>query len=227
MADQLPPITVHQFGQEREPIVQIDAFSGMVDALRQRAMEADWQPGGAAYPGIRAWCEPDYLDRRRDLVFSALQNVFGFTRGVQLDACTFSLVTTPPARLTPIQRIPHYDNAAGELIAVMHYLQGPQSGGTAFYRHRRTSFETITPSREAAYGAAQARDAAEHGDPPAAYFHGDDPRYELIGEVEAQPDRFIMYRGRALHSGVIPADQPLADDPATGRLTINMFLRGR
>ena len=227
MADTLPPITVHQFGKEREPIVQIDAFSGTVDTLRQRAKDADWQPGGAAYPGIRAWCEPDYLDRRRDLVFSALQNVFGFRQGVQLDASTFSLVTTPPADLSPIQRVPHYDNAAGELIAVMHYLLGPETGGTAFYRHRRTGFETITPEREAAYGEGQRQDAAEHGDPSAAYFHGDDPRYELIGEIEARPDRFVMYRGRALHSGVIPAELAPSDDPEKGRLTINMFLRGR
>ena len=48
----------------------------------------------------------------------------------------------------------------------------------------------------------------------------------MIGEVEARPDRLVLYRGRLLHSGVIPAPQALSDDPKTGRLTINMFLRG-
>ncbi|WP_271078616.1 DUF6445 family protein [Aurantiacibacter sp. MUD61] len=222
-----PQVTVHRFGNEAEPVVQIDGFSGMAGELLERGRAATYQDAGAMYPGLRSWCEPDYLDRNRALMFQALQQVFGFRQGISLDVSTFSLVTTPPADLAPIQRIPHYDHGEGNIVAIMHYLLGPETGGTAFYRHKRTGFETITPEREAAYNAGLEADEAEFGLPPEVYYYGDTDRYELIGEVKAQPDRLILYRGRVLHSGVIPEPEKLTTDPATGRLTINMFLTGR
>ncbi len=221
-----PKISVRQMGREGEPLVIIDGFSGMVDQLLQAAYTAQYQHAGASYPGIRSWADPSYLDRRRDLMMQIMQRVFGFTRGVRLDASTFSLVTLNEAELSPLQRIPHYDHASGEVIAVMHYLMGPESGGTAFYRHRRTGFETITPAREASYNAALALDEREHGMPPARFCHGDSDWFEIIDEVEAVPDRLVLYRGRQLHSGVIPDPAVLSSDPRKGRLTINMFLIG-
>ena len=220
-------VTVHRFGNEQQPVVQIDDFSGMADELLERARSATYQDAGASYPGLRAWCEPDYLDRNRELMFAILQQVFGFRQGISLDVSTFSLVTLAPEELAPLQRIPHYDHASGELVAIMHYLLGPETGGTAFYRHRRTGFETITLEREPAYDAALAEDERAYGMPPQGYFHGHGDRYELIGEVEAQPDRLILYRGKLLHSGVIPDPAALSSDPREGRVTINMFLRGR
>jgi hypothetical protein len=221
-----PPVTIRRIGREGEPLVVIDQFSGMVDALLEAAYAAQYQHAGAAYPGIRSWADPSYLDRRRPLMMQIMQRVFGFTQGVRLDASTFSLVTHREADLTPLQRIPHYDHAGGEVVAVMHYLRGPESGGTAFYRHRRTGFETVTPPREATYNAALAQDEREHGMPPARYCYSDSPWFELLDEVEAQPDRLVLYRGRQLHSGVIPDPAALSPDPRAGRLTVNMFLVG-
>ena len=220
-------VTLHRFGREGEPVVQIDHFSGMAEELLAAGRAAKYRAGGAAYPGIRSWCEPAYLDRRRELMFAIMQRVFGFRKGLSCEVSTFSLVTLAEPDLAPLQRIPHYDHSGGELVAVMHYLQGPESGGTAFYRHRRTGFETISEAREAAYGAALAEDERQYGMPEARYHYGDSDRYELIGEVKAEPDRLILYRGRLLHSGVIPDPAKLSDDPAEGRMTINMFLRGR
>ena len=221
-----PLVKVHQFGREREPVVMIDGFSGQAGALLAAARAATYQSGGASYPGIRAWAEPDYLDLRRDLMFAIMQRVFGFSRGIRCEVSTFSLVTLAEADLAPLQRIPHYDHSRGDLVAIMHYLQGPASGGTAFYRHRRTGFETITDAREPDYNAALAADEREYGLPPASYHYGDSLRYTLIGEIEAVPDRLILYRGRLLHSGVIPDPHALSSDPAQGRITINMFMSG-
>ena len=221
-----PKVSVHQMGREGEPLVVIDGFSGMVGDLLEAAYGAQYQHAGAAYPGIRSWADPSYLDQRRDLMMQIMQQVFGFKQGIRLDASTFSLVTLGEHELSPLQRIPHYDHAGGEVIAVMHYLLGPETGGTAFYRHRRTGFETITPAREAAYNAALAQDERAHGMPPARFCHGDTDWFEMIDEVEAQPDRLVLYRGRQLHSGVIPDPSALSSDPKIGRLTINMFLIG-
>jgi hypothetical protein len=219
-------VNVRRMGREGEPLVVIDQFSGIADQLLNAGFASQFRHAGASYPGIRCWADPSYLDRQRELMMRVLQQVFGFKRGVRLDASTFSLATLAEKELSPLQRIPHYDHAGGEVIAVMHYLLGPESGGTAFYRHRRTGFETVTPVREATYNAALAEDEREHGMPPERYCHGNSAWFEMIDEVEAQPDRLILYRGRQLHSGVIPDPARLSSNPKEGRLTINMFLIG-
>lgn len=217
---------MRHMGREGEPLVIIDQFSGISDQLLQAGRTADYQHAGASYPGIRSWADPSYLDMRRPLMMQLMQQVFGFSKGVRLHVSTFSLVTARETELSPLQRIPHYDHASGEVIAIMHYLLGPESGGTAFYRHRRTGFETVTPDREAAYNDGLAKDERQHGMPPYRFCYGDTDWFEMIDEVEAQPDRLILYRGRQLHSGVIPNPAKLSSDPQQGRLTINMFLIG-
>ncbi|MXP30338.1 hypothetical protein GRI94_14800 [Erythrobacter jejuensis] len=226
MAQQQPSVQVHHLGTEKEPLVVIDGFSGRAEALLEAGYRADYRPGGASYPGIRALADPGYLDLRRELMMQVMAQIFGVKRGIRCEASTYSLVTLAERELSPLQRIPHYDHSGEDLIAVMHYLLPPDSGGTAFYRHRRTGFEAITPEREDAYGAATTEDLREFGEPPARYHFGDDERYEMIGAVEARVDRLILYRGRQLHSGIIPAPDQLSDNPRDGRLTINMFLFG-
>lgn len=219
-------ITVERLGREGEPLVIIDNFTGQPERLRQMGIAAHYHPAGVDYPGIRALADPSYLDLRRELMMQVMARVFGLTRGVQCEIAAFSLVTLPPEQLSARQRIPHHDHSDAGRVAIMHYLGGPESGGTAFYRHRRTGFEAITPARETAYAAALAADEREFGPPPPGYPLGDSAAYEQIGAVEARPDRLALYRGRQLHSGIIPDPARLSDNPASGRLTINMFLFG-
>jgi len=219
-------ITVERLGREGEPLVIIDNFTGQPERLRQMGMAAQYHPAGVDYPGRRALADPSYLDLRRELMMQVVSRVFGLTRSINCEIAAFSLVTLAPEKLSPRQRIPHHDHSDAGRVAIMHYLDGPESGGTAFYRHRRTGFEAITPGREAAYAAALAEDEREYGPPPPGYPLGDSAAFEQIGAVEARPDRMALYRGRQLHSGIIPDPAALSDDPATGRLTVNMFLFG-
>ncbi|MXO85921.1 hypothetical protein GRI38_07730 [Altererythrobacter aurantiacus] len=222
-ARQRTTVSVRQLGEEREPVVVIDNFSGMPGQLLETAREARFAPADAFYPGVRAPLDPSYLDRQRGLMIEVMRRVFGFRNEMHVLNASYSIVSSPPDNLEPPQCIPHYDDASGNIIAVMHYLQGRETGGTAFYRHNRTGFECVTPEREAAFHSAKTRDHTEFG-AMTGYHYGDSEAYTMIGEVEAEPDRLVMYRGRLLHSGVIPGDRPLSDDPETGRLTINMFL---
>ncbi|RNJ61953.1 MAG: hypothetical protein EDM03_10610 [Porphyrobacter sp. IPPAS B-1204] len=219
-------ITVERLGREGEPLVIIDNFTGQPERLRAMGTAAQYHPAGVDYPGRRALADPSYLDLRRELMMQVMGRVFGLSRGISCEIAAFSLVTLPPEQLSPRQRIPHHDHSDAGRVAIMHYLDGPDSGGTAFYRHRRTGFEAITPEREAAYAAALAEDERDYGPPPLAYPHGDSDAFEQIGAVEARPDRLALYRGRQLHSGIIPDPAALSDDPAKGRLTVNMFLFG-
>lgn len=219
-------VTVERIGREGEPLVIIDNFTGQPERLRAMGMAAQYHPAGVDYPGRRALADPSYLDLRRDLMMQIMARVFGLGRSIQCEIAAFSLVTLAPDELSPRQRIPHHDHSDAGRVAIMHYLDGPESGGTAFYRHRRTGFEAITPEREVAYAAALMADLHEFGPPPSGYPFGDSDAYEQIGGVEARVDRLALYRGRQLHSGIIPDPARLSDDPAQGRLTINMFLFG-
>ena len=208
-------------------MVQIDCFSGQVSDLLEKGRQAEFAPAGAFYPGLRAPAKPAYLARRNGLMAEVMRRVFGFRDSLRCEAASYSLVTLAKDALSPQQCIPHYDDTGAGIIAVMHYLLGPERGGTAFYRHRRSGFETVSPSRERAYHAALGEDEVEFGAPASGYHYGDSDRFEMIGEVSAAPDRLILYRGRLLHSGIIPEPANLSTDPTQGRLTINMFLEGR
>lgn len=221
-----PSITVSRIGREGNPIVCIDNFSGRVDDLLLAGRAADFRSGGAGFPGMRAAMSPSYLEHNGDQLVRTIVSTFGFRQGIALKRATYSLVCTPERDLSYGQRLPHFDDASGRVVAIMHYLLGPESGGTAFFRHRRTGFESIDSSRVAAYDAALAKDEKEFGEPAAAYHRGNSERFECIAEIDARPDRLIMYRGTTLHSGSIPDPGKLSSDPGKGRLTINMFVKG-
>lgn len=122
------------------------------------------------------------------------------------------------------QRRPHYDASDPNLIALLHFTGDAATGGTAFYRHRRTGFEAILPERAASFEEAVIEDEAAYGALPPQYFYDTDERYEMLGEVAAKPDRMIIFRGRLLHSGHIPLPPGPQTTRENGRLTINTFL---
>ena len=221
---QAAPI-VQQFGQEQEPVVIIDNFCGELDHLIAAGQAARYKPV-LGYPGVRSPANVNYLSPQADRLADVIYKVFGFSTGFRVESCNYSIVNIPPDQLAPNQRIPHYDDAGSDLLALLHYTGGSETGGTAFYRHRRTGYETVNPERQNTYRAALREDDKTYGPPPLEYCYGDNDRYEMIGEIEARPDRMAIYRGRTLHSGIIHSDLPLVADPKRGRLTVNTFVIG-
>lgn len=216
---------IERFGQEREPIIIIDGFCGELDRVVAHGRSANYVPV-QGYPGIRAPANVSYLSPQSEALADILYDHFGFSVGFRAESCNYSIVTTVPEDLRISQRIPHYDDTGANLLALLHYTGTAETGGTAFYRHRRTGFEFITPDRVELYRQALQADDTAFGLPPPQYCYGDSQRYEMIGKVEARPDRMVIYRGRILHSGIIPTNLRLAADPARGRLTINTFVVG-
>lgn len=221
------PYSVEYFGHEKEPIVIIDDFSSHFQFLREQAALKSYQKLGPFYPGIRAQADPSYLNEHMALLKDILIHEFAFANGASLTECAYSLVTTPPADLTPIQCMPHYDGTDDGRLAVLHYLSPSQFGGTAFYRHRKTGYETITEDRFSNYKNTLEEEIADIGLPEKTYINKNTPLFEMIGQIEARPNRCILYRGITLHSGFIPDGATLDTDPAKGRLTINTFLSKR
>jgi hypothetical protein len=219
---------LHRFGEGQHPVVVIDDFTG--DVANVRAIAAALAPfpanQGNYYPGLRRYIRPAdiaayaYAERVLESAATFIGGGFDYNAFDWIEG-SFSIVTTAPDRLTPPQRAPHFDSTDPGYLAVLHYLS--DTPGTAFYRQRQTGIEQVTVNLlDRFVEAARPAAATARG-----YIQGSDGFYEQIGMVEGKADRLVIYRGSMLHSGVIPPDIDLSDDPAKGRLTANLFVQGR
>ena len=215
---------MERLGREGVPLVVIDDFAPDPATLRAEAAASSLSPRGSYYPGVRAPVGPTYLRQVGPLLAAAAKRVFGFAERLAFDRSLFSLTVTPPAALTLAQRLPHIDDVGAGKLAVVHYLVGDAWGGTRFFRHRTTGFETVDATRHPAYLEALGCDLEVHGEPPPEYIVGATPLFEPIGAVDARFNRAIVYPSNLLHCAAIDNVRPLPNEVATGRLTIASFL---
>lgn len=210
-------------GAEREPILQLDDALDAPETLLRAADDLAFAPAfgpTGGYPGLRAPAPRAYVETMVTGLTPAIAATFGLgaIRPVKAD-CAFSIVTLPPDRLSRPQRAPHVDTTDRWQFAILHYLCDARFGGTAFYRHRATGYETVTAEREAAFRTVRAREGESSG-----YVEDGAPWFERIGEVAAAFNRVVVYRSQLLHSGRILAPELLSPDPRRGRLTANIFV---
>ncbi|WP_223030180.1 DUF6445 family protein [Hephaestia mangrovi] len=213
-------------GREREPVVIIDHATGAAESLIDAASRSGFEPAsavGSHYPGLLGPVPRAYVDAMVRFVLPFIEAHFDLGKIAPARARgNFSLVTTPPADLEPEQRMPHIDAADRLQFATVHFLCDEDHGGTGFFRHRATGFETIDRQRLDAYNGALSRETA---DDRAGYQHSTDSRFERIAACEARFDRMLLYRAALLHSGLIEKIPDHAADPRRGRLTGNLFLQ--
>jgi hypothetical protein len=223
---------LRRFGNSQAPVVVIDDFTGdvngvaaLADALRPFPDETD-----SYYPGVRRMideADAEAFAFMQDTCREAAQFIAGAfdLHSFTLLRASFSMVTLRPDQLNPIQRAPHYDSTDPNYLALLLYLRVPPQTGTAFFRQRSTGIERVTDDNTAllvkTFGAEAPRMDSRSG-----YIRGSNPFYEEIGAVEGLPDRLVIYQGSLLHSGIIPDGMVFSADPAVGRLTANLFVRG-
>jgi hypothetical protein len=225
--DWVPSVKVEFIGQEREPVVVVDHCAPDPDALVREAASRDYQPLGAFYPGLRAHAPKAYFESLGPLLAKVTREVFGYRRELKLVRALYSLVATPPADLSLAQRIPHVDTVDDGMIAMLHFLTQEDFGGTSFYRHRATGFETIDHQRHRPYLDALRADFDRHGEPPPGYIAGDTEIFERIAYVPPAYNRALIYRSGLLHCAAVDPRAPLSANPQTGRLTIASFMAAR
>ncbi len=218
---------IHRFGKELTPIVVIDDFSSSPKNLYDTACSSTYGPAGRHYPGIRAPMSPTYLKENDALLKTILSDVFNLKSGASFIECSFSIVTTPPTKLTPIQRIPHFDGTDPNTIALLHYLCPEEDGGTAFYRHKSTNIEHLTAQTLATYDTQIKQDVAKHGLPKPTYFNESDAIFERIGVIPAKFNRMVIYKGINLHSGIILRPENIGQSIEKSRITLNTFMQAR
>lgn len=182
-----------------------------------------------AYPGRRHQIGPgdkasahvvDILGRAAPLIRSHYP-----AESFTVFEASFSLVTTPPQDMSPKQSVPHYDWDNPNYLAIMLHLHDVSGTGTAFYRHLASDLECI--SRDTAPGfrnlvQAELDGQGAHRPYPDARSNA---HYESLFQVEGRFNRLVMYPGCLLHSAYFPPDFDYSSDPATGRLTANVFIQ--
>lgn len=215
-------------GDERTSVIIIDDPIVSTDELvRYATQEAEFSADGEfIYPGIRADLPAEYAQGLGPDLIALISHVYGTPRSYRphLIHQLFSLVTEQPADLQLLQRVPHFDNRSPYYFASVHYLNPGDHGGTGFFRHRPTGYERITDERYESYVQAAQSHMANKGLPAGKYIDASDEHYELIGQVEHRPNRLVLYPSNLLHSGLIRPDRDIDEDPASGRLTANLFL---
>lgn len=144
--------------------------------------------------------------------------------------CRYSIATTLPEALQPLQWLCHRDDVGLDpkmsmQASVLYLFREASLGGTGFY----------TPTHNASVTGALFADArrigpadfsAKYGISP-GYMHDGNFWFQRIGAVAARWNRLIIYDGGMLHASDITQPALLSADPRVGRLTLNGFFTCR
>lgn len=214
-----------QISSTDQMLVSIDDFLETPDQAISAAFLQKFAKITPQYPGVRAPLNPSVCESWLAALGPMLSDWFGLPGQRWEMQAWYSLVTSPPHQLAPIQCLPHIDGTDPRQIAMMLYLHRTAHGGTAFFRHRSTGLAALTAETYPRYAAAVQAEHARTGLPPRAYPTDGAPHFERIAVAEGRFNRAVFYRGNVLHSGVIDGAAPLNADPREGRLTINAFFR--
>jgi Family of unknown function (DUF6445) len=219
-------LAIHRIGAEGEPVIVIDHVMTNPQALIDYAAAGAEFTGdsGPGYPGVRAPAPLNYVETIVRQLDPLIRRTFDMQDATLAHAeCSFSIVTTPPGTLHPVQRIPHIDTSYPLQFAVLHYLCDGNFGGTAFYRHKASGLEIITPGHADDFAQLCEAELAA-SPPPPGYIGPNSAHYVQTGAFEALFDRLLIYRSCRLHCGLIPPSMALSTDPRRGRLTANIFI---
>jgi hypothetical protein len=224
-----PRVETRRIGREGHPVLTLDGLltgaESLVDFAADAATLAPVKAAANFYPGVRAPAPPGYVQA----LITALRPHFAQTFGGPPDGrahvtCALSMAVLPAAQASLAQRLPHIDTTAPAQLAILHYLCGPEHGGTAFYRHRATDFEAIDPERAPAYLAALRGEMAAGIGEGDGYIAASSTLFEQTAVITPAFNRIVVYASNLLHAGVLP-DHPVSTNPRVGRLTANTFFR--
>lgn len=220
---------VDHVGNARAPVLVIEnAWPDPQALIDIAASRTDFSNRSLYYPGQRSHAPAEYVNTLIPSLRELMRSTFGIEGELTITEAAFSIVLTPPEKLVPFQRVPHFDSADPNRFAVLHYLcGGDRGGGTSFYRHRSSGLEVITADVHDDYIKTVNSEVKAVGMPPARYPEGDSELFERIARYEAVFNRILVYRGNMLHSVNVPPDFEPDPNPRTGRLTLNTFLLAR
>ena len=224
-----PMLTKHIVGDEKIPLLIIDNFANSATDF------LNFSGDGSAfladknnfYPGKRKLMPSEYGEQICRQYLPFFHSFFGCsqTSAAKTVISALAIADTPVEQLRPMQMLPHIDTPQSNQFAVVHYLCAKEHGGTTFYQHKETGYQTITQDRLYHYAKQVKKEAIAnqiHKTP--CYMNGSNKLFEQLYSIEARMNRAIIYPSNLLHSGNINVDLGLSSEPKKGRLTIGSFI---
>lgn len=215
-------------GVEQTPVIIADDLLMDVQPLINYAYENNAFSEGqrTAYPGVRSPLPEPFTRELLEKLLPEIRAVYGLPPATKIHQYygLFSLISTAEQDLKVLQRVPHCDSRDPHYFAIMCYLNPAPHGGTGFYRHNPSGYERINDDRFGHYVQTAEAYLAAHGLPEARYYRAEDGHFSIIGQVDYQPNRLLVYPGNLLHSGLINPQRDICADPKQGRLTANIFV---
>jgi len=217
-------VQLRHYGEEQNPLIVIDDLLLNPQELVECAVAARFSaPEATYYPGLNAALPAAYLETLVPILRPSLMRAFNVGNSALVARAFFALSTKSAEDMVPLQRIPHYDQPDPRCLAMVHYLGRDQAGGTGFFRHIPTGFESIDRHRRTGYMQQVKEELEALGDRLSGFTSALTPNYELLESVEPKFNRLVAYRSNVLHCALFEGAR-LTDDPRTGRLTANSFL---
>lgn len=210
-------------------IVFVDNFLQDPQALVEAACQSRFEPSATlaeqkGYPGLRAPAPAAYTQTLAELLEPLIKVNFQVPEhlGIKVGLSAFSLTTTQPEDLGPLQRTPHFDASTPHCMAALLYLCDKTHGGTGFYRHNATGWQRIAAENRERYLDVY-HEEVNRRVPRARYFDRSDEQFTFLGMIPARVNRLVVYPGSLLHSACVNPARSLLSDPCQGRLTVNTF----
>ncbi len=218
-------VKIVRMGREGHPLLIVDKVLARPEAMIDYAAGAEFYvPPHTHYPGRNANVPEGYYRTVINLLRQPLEVAFGVSRRGSLNYFGFlGLSTQAAADATPAQRVPHVDSYDPNRLAMVHYLCAETYGGTGFFRHRSSGFESVDQGRARIYVDHVMADR-DHADLQHPAFPAETmPLYDLIEKSDAVFNRLIVYRSHVFHAPLL-GEGGASCDPRLGRLTANGFL---
>ncbi len=208
-------LTVQSLGHEAQPLIIVDEVLSDPQALIAEADAAAFRKPapGSRYPGLNAPLPQAYKTVVATELLPRLLPHFGVTPQPLPLFGFFGVATQAPDDMDVRQAAPHIDAFSLNSFASVHYLFEGDLGGTAFFRHRASGHELITPSRSYSFERAKRQELDGFdgsGEAARAQF------FEPVATIEPRFNRLIFYRAGQIHYGQVQAGSPR-------RLTANLF----
>jgi hypothetical protein len=215
-------------GKEKQPLFVVDDLILQPERLVDFACDENTgfsEDETDFYPGVRKLLPQDYSGLISQFSHSLLLSYLDATQnmGISITLSALSITQQNPESLIPIQCIPHFDTCDIQQWAVVHFLCTQKYGGTGFFRHRQSGFETITQDRKKRYTRILTDEAHTKGLPPASYLQGDNELFEQTYSIESKFNRALFYPSNILHSGLVKHWK--SHNIRSSRLTANCFLQ--
>ena len=220
-------IEVREIGNEKTKIIIIDGFSSkpndLIDYVITKGKLTCTKEKYNFYPGVTCPAENNYTKVTYAILKPIIKQIYRLPVAYPASIeSTYGMVTFDPSELNQDQKIPHYDSTSTGQLAVLHYLCEAPFEGTAFYRHKKTGYETITNDRKNHYWSF-AKQKLENNSYPDQYANNGNDDYDKFEYIDVKFNRLIIYPSKLLHSSMINPEH-LSSNPLKGRLTLRTFI---